>query len=168
MKGVPQRVNCKKDTRWLLTVETYFNYHFHIFYLGFLHEISESQKNSNNHLWSIHFVFKCQFESSPNVPNETIWWKVSGHTMVVLSFFWDSSQKLWEKVSVQVSRYFHLSVLWEYYRYLVIHFSYFKYLQIVPIYYKTTLRKTGKIAVICLKIWTVIMGLCTLFFDLQS
>lgn len=55
MKGVPQRVNYKKDTRWLLTVEIYFNYHFHIFYLGFLHEICESQKTSNNHFWTFCF-----------------------------------------------------------------------------------------------------------------
>lgn len=87
MKGVPQRVNYKKDTRWLLTVEIYFNYHFYIFYLGFLHEICESQKTSNNHFGSIHFVFKYQLESSPNVPNETIWWKVSGHVIVVPSLF---------------------------------------------------------------------------------
>lgn len=68
----------------------------------------------------------------------------------------------------QVSQYFHLSVLWEYYIYLVMHFSYFQYLQIVPIHYKMALCKTGEIRLNCLKSWTVILGFYTLFFHLQS
>lgn len=95
-RQIPWRVNCKKDNRWLLTTEAYFNNIFHIFCLGFFYAISESQVNTSSYFSSIYCYFKCHFESSSYIHNEIVWQKVSGHGIVLFSFIQNRSQNLQE------------------------------------------------------------------------
>lgn len=79
-RQIPWRVNCKKDNRWLLTTEAYFNNIFPFFCLGFLYTISESQVV----IFHLYIVISI------------VWQKVSGHGIVLFSFIQNRSQNLQE------------------------------------------------------------------------